>query len=168
MITTAPLSKSQYGIYAECVGHENEIYYNLPFLFVLDGSLDADRLCRAIETTLKNHPTFFTRIGVNNEGEPFQRIDMEEVEGFNGLMVQGFKGSKPEDLETEKQRFIEPFELYGGRLFHIAVMRDSEHIYWFFDMHHIIGDGETLNIVLHDVEAAYNGSTLAPEEMTLQ
>ena len=51
--TTAPLSRSQYGIYAECVGHENEVYYNLPFLFVFDGSLDADRLCRAIETTIK-------------------------------------------------------------------------------------------------------------------
>ena len=168
MKSSAPLSKSQYGIYAECVSHENEVYYNLPFLFVLDGSLDADRLCRAIETMLKSHPTFFTRIGVNDDGEPFQFIDMEEVEGFNGLNVQEFKGTKAEDLEAEKAKFIEPFQLYGGRLFHVRVLRDTEHIYWFFDMHHIIGDGSTLQIVLHDVEAAYNGSILAPEEMTMQ
>ena len=128
MKSSAPLSKSQYGIYVECIHHENEIYYNLPFLYVLDGSLDADRLCCAIETTLKAHPTFFTRIGVNDDGEPFQSIDMEEVEGFNGLIVQEFKGLKAEDLEAEKTKFIEPFQLHGGRLFHVKVMRDAEHI----------------------------------------
>ena len=32
MKSTAPLSQSQLGIYAECVHHENEVFYNLPFL----------------------------------------------------------------------------------------------------------------------------------------
>ena len=162
MKSFAPLSKSQYGIYAECVGHDHEVFYNLPFLFVLDGSLDADRLCNAIETMLKAHPTFFTRIGMNSEGEPFQSLDTEEAESFK------IQVSSCMNLEAEKQRFIEPFEFYGGRLFHTKVMRDAQHIYWFFDMHHIIGDGITLNIVLHDVETVYNGGTLTPEEMTMQ
>ena len=166
MKTSAPLSKSQYGIYAECVGHENEVYYNLPYLYVLDGSLDAERLCLAIETTLKAHPTFFTRIGVNEEGEPFQSIDMKEVEEFNGIEVLEFQRTC--DLETEKQTFLQPFQLCGGRLFHVRVMRDAEHIYWFFDMHHIIGDGTTLNVMLHDVETVYGGGTLVPEEVTMQ
>ena len=48
MKKTAPLSQSQFGIYVDSVSHENEVYYNLPYLYVLDGSLDADRLCRAI------------------------------------------------------------------------------------------------------------------------
>ena len=160
MKSTAPLSKSQYGIYAECVGHENEIYYNTPFLYILDGSLDADRLCRAIETMLKAHPTFFTRIGVNNEGEPFQTIDDDEIVNYQ-LSV-----GNCSDIEAEKQRFVEPFELYGGRLFHVSVMRDVEHLYWFFDAHHIIFDGASLNLMLRDVETAYKGGTIAPEEMT--
>ena len=117
----APLSKSQYGIYAECVGHDNEIFYNLPFLFVFDGSLDADRLCRAIVTTIKAHPTFFTRIGVNDDGEPFQSLDMGKEE-FSLAVEQ------VTDIEAEKQKFIVPYELYGGRLFHTKVMRDAEHI----------------------------------------
>ena len=161
MKQSAPLSRSQYGIYAECVNRENEVFYNLPFLFILDGSLDADRLCRAIETMLKAHPTFFTQIEVNDEGEPFQVIDLENEEF--GLSVE-----QVTDLEAEKQKFIEPFKLYGGRLFHTKVMRDADHVYWFWDMHHIIGDGASLDIVIGDVEAAYNGETLAPEEMTMQ
>lgn len=162
MKVTAPLSMSQYGIYAECVSHENEVYYNLPYLYVLDGSLDADRLCRAIEAMLKAHPTFFTRIGVNGEGEPFQSIDMDNEELVR-LSVEQFT-----DMETEKQRLVEPFQLYGGRLFHTKVMRDAEHIYWFFDAHHIIFDGVSIDIMLHDVEAAYGGSILASEDMTQQ
>ena len=156
------MSKSQYGIYAECVGHENEIYYNLPYLYVLDGSLDAERLCRAIETMLKAHPTFFTRIGVDDEGEPFQTIDMDHEEEFSHSV------ERVTDIEAEKQRFVEPFQLYGGRLFHTKVMRDAEHIYWFFDAHHIIFDGVSIDIMLHDVEAAYGGRILAPEDMTQQ
>ena len=104
MKQSVPLSKSQYGIYAECVSRENEVFYNLPFLFVLDNSLDADRLCRAIETMLKAHPTFFTRIGVNDEGEPVQSIDMEN-EKINLIVEQ------VTDIEAEKQKFIEPFKL---------------------------------------------------------
>ena len=161
MKKTAPLSKSQYGVYAECVGHENEVYYNLPFLFVFDGSLDADRLCRAIETTIKAHPTFFTRLGVNDDGEPFQSLDLEKEE-FS-LSVEPVT-----DIEAEKQKFIVPYELYGGRLFHTKLLRDAEHIYWLFDMHHIISDGTSYNIIISDVETAYNGGTLAPEEMTMQ
>ena len=161
MKNTAPLSQSQLGIYAECVHHENEVFYNLPFLYVFDGSLDADRLCRAIETTVKAHPAFFTRIELSDDGEPLQTIDLEKEE-FS-LSVE-----QVTDLEAEKQKFIEPFKLHGGRLFHTKVMRDAEHVYWFFDMHHIISDGSSYHVIICDVETAYNGGTLAPEEMTMQ
>ena len=162
MKNTSPLSQSQLGIYVECMEHENEVFYNLPFLFVFDGSLDADRLCRAIETTIKAHPVFFTRIELSDEGEPLQTIDTDEVSSFR------FQVSNFTDIETEKREFIQPFKLYGGRLFHTKVMRDEEHIYWFFDMHHIISDGTSYNIIIYDVEKAYNGVTLAPEEMSMQ
>ena len=162
MKNTSLLSQSQLGIYVECMEHENEVFYNLPFLFVFDGSLDADRLCRAIETTIKAHPVFFTRIELSDEGEPLQTIDTDEVSSFR------FQVSNFTDIETEKREFIQPFKLYGGRLFHTKVMRDEEHIYWFFDMHHIISDGTSYNIIIYDVEKAYNGITLAPEEMSMQ
>ena len=160
MKITAPLSQTQYGIYAECVSHENEPYYNLPFLYVLDGSLDAERLCRAIETAFKTHPTLFTRIEVSGEGDPFQSIDMEKEE-FS-LSVEQVK-----DIEEEKRNFVQPYKLVGGRLFHTRLMRDADHIYWFFSTHHIIFDGTSLKLIMHDVEKAYNGETLAPEELTL-
>ena len=70
MKTSACLSKVQYGIYAECVGQEDKPCYNTPYFYILDGSLDAARLCKAVETTVATHPTLFTRIELDSEGEP--------------------------------------------------------------------------------------------------
>ena len=80
MKQSAPLSQSQYGIYVECTNHQGEVYYNLPFLFALDPSLDGERLRQAVETTVRNHPTLFTRIEVDAEGEPLQTIDLDKEE----------------------------------------------------------------------------------------
>ena len=65
MKLSAPLSTSQFGIYVECTGHKGEPFYNLPYIYVLDGSLDGKRLLAAVETAFKAHPTLFTRIERN-------------------------------------------------------------------------------------------------------
>ena len=77
MKQSAPLSKVQYGIYAECAGHIGEICYNLPYLYLLDRSLDAARLLEAIRQAVLSHPTLFTRIELTDDGEPRQVIDLE-------------------------------------------------------------------------------------------
>ena len=67
MKSSAPLSTSQFGIYVECVNHQGEPCYNLPFVYVLDRSLDGQRLHDAVETAFKAHPTLFTRIELGED-----------------------------------------------------------------------------------------------------
>ena len=169
MKTTAPLSKVQYGLYVECVAHQGEPCYNLPYLYVLDGSLDEERLRQAIETAVAAHPTLFTRIELNEQGDPLQTI--EDSETFE------LKVEYIDDLGLEKKTFndqlsilnylIVPFDIYKDRLFHIRLLKDSEHYYFFLDIHHIIGDGTTLKVMLADLEKAYAGEALEPEAMTM-
>ncbi len=156
----APLSTVQYGIYAECVGHQGEICYNLPYIYVVDGMLDDNRLIAAVKSMLQAHPTLFTRIELNDNGEPVQTIDLENesVE---------LKVERIADIEAEKARLVTPFNIYGDRLFHINLMTDGKRYYLFFDYHHIIVDGTTQQLLLHDVERAYQGEALEPEEVTL-
>ena len=164
MKTSAPLSKVQYGLYVECVAHQGEACYNLPYLYVLDGTLDGDKLCRAIETAVAAHPTLFTRIELNNEGDPLQTIDDSETftlsieNGTLNLENGGFFDGQP---------LITPFDIYKDRLFHIRLFKDSEHFYFFLDIHHIIGDGTTLKVMLSDIDKVYGGGTLEPEAMTM-
>ena len=149
MKTSAPLSKVQYGLYVECVAHQGEACYNLPYLYVLDGSLDGDKLCRAIETAVAAHPTLFTRIELNNDGDPLQTID--DTETFTLNIEHGTL--KIEDGGTfNGQSLITPFDIYKDRLFHIRLLKDAEHFYFFLDIHHIIGDGTTMKVMLSDID----------------
>ena len=159
MKTTAPLSKTQYGLYVECVSHTGEPCYNLPYLYVLDGSLDAERLRLAIETAVKAHPTLFTRIELNAEGEPMQTID--DTETFTLTL------EKVNDMAALKPTLVVPFNIYGDRLFHIRLMRCQHNLYLLIDYHHIIVDGTSMQLILNDIDKAYHGMTLEPEEMTL-
>ena len=67
MKTTAPLTKSQYGIYAECIAHQGEVCYQITYLYTLDGGVDEQKLKAAIESAVAAHPTLFTRIGLNEQ-----------------------------------------------------------------------------------------------------
>ena len=152
------LSKTQYGIYAECVGHNGEICYNLPYLYTLDPSLDAKRLCKAIETAVKAHPTLFTRIVLSDEGEPMQTI---VDEAFSVAM------EDIDDIEAVKPSLVKPFDIYADRLFRIRLLRDASHLYLFIDYHHIIVDGTSMHLLLGDIDKAYRGLDLDKEELTL-
>ena len=159
MKTIAPLSKVQYGLYAECVAHQGEACYNIPYLYILDGSLDAERLCKAVEAAVAAHPTLFTRIEQNSEGDPVQVID--DTEDFN-LNVETI-----DDIEAAKAQFVQPFNIVGDRLFRIRLLRDKEHHYLLQDIHHIISDGTSRKVLLADIEKAYRGEALEPEALTL-
>jgi NRPS condensation-like uncharacterized protein len=137
-----------------------EICYNLPYIYVLDGSLDGNCLLTAIETAFKAHPTLFTRITVGGDGEPVQTLDLEQESWSLGIR-------DIQDIEQEKPRLVKPFDIDGGRLFHVELLRDKEHYYLFLDYHHIIVDGTSMQIMLQDIDKAYRGEPIAPEELTL-
>ena len=162
-MTTAPLSKSQFGLYVECVAHQGEVCYNLPYVYVLNGSLDGERLCKAIEAAVKAHPTLFTRIKLDGNGDPYQSVD--ETETFSLTIEHGTINM--EEGTFNGQPLITPFSLYEDRLFHIRLLQDAEHYYYFQDLHHIIADGTSMKVMLDDVDAAYKGETLAPEALTM-
>ncbi len=159
MKTSAPLTKTQYGLYVECLNHPGEPCYDVPFLYVLDGSLDEERLRKAIETAVAAHPTLFTRIKLTDQGEPVQTID--DTETFS-LQVEHI-----DDIEAAKKTMIQPFNIVDGRLFFIRLLRDKEHFYFFQNVHHTIFDGSSQGIMLADIEKAYNGEPLEAEQLTM-
>ena len=159
MKISAPLSKPQYGLYVECMAHQGELCYNLPILFTLDGALDGERLRHAIETAVANHPTLFTRIGLTPDGEPVQTVDDSET--FTLAL------EDTNDINTEKATFAQPFDLCNERLFRMRLLRDSEHYYLLLDIHHIIYDGTSRQVLFADIERAYRGETLEPETLTM-
>ena len=159
MKTSAPLTKTQYGLYVECVNHRGEPCYNVPCFYILDGSLDEERLRKAVETVVAAHPTLFTRIELTEQGDLVQTID--DTETFS-LQVEHV-----DDIEAAKQTMVQPFNIVGDRLFRIRLLRDKEHFYYFQDVHHTLFDGGSQGIMLADIEKAYKGESLEPEQLTM-
>lgn len=156
----APLSKVQYGIYVECASRIGEICYNLPYVYALDKSLDEERLRTAVIDTVEAHPTLFTRIELTDDGEPLQTIDMDN-EHFE-LEIEDAT-----DIEKKAAELVRPFDIYNDRLFRIHLLRDDSHLYLFIDYHHLIVDGTSMSLLLHDINDAYNGKAVSGESMTL-
>ena len=156
----APLSKVQYGIYVECARRIGEICYNLPYVYALDKSLDEERLRTAVIDTVEAHPTLFTRIELTDDGEPMQTIDMDN-EHFE-LEIEDTT-----DIEKKAAELVRPFDIYNDRLFRIHLLRDDSHLYLFIDYHHLIVDGTSMSLLLHDINDAYNGKAVSGESMTL-
>ena len=160
MKTKFPLSQAQSSIFADCISKEDSSLYTIPYLFILNKNLDAERMCKAVETAVKAHPTLFTRIEQTEDGEAVQTIDIENEE-FS------IQPEYIDDIEQEKSRLLRPFQLIGGRLFQINVLLDAERVYLFCNYHHIISDGSTLFLILHDIESAYEGKEPEQEQLSL-
>lgn len=107
------------------------------------------------------HPTLFTRIELGSDGEPVQTIDDTEVSEFKVQV------SICADIEAEKDKFVKPFKIVGDRLFRLQLLKDNEHYYLLQDIHHIISDGASRMVMLADIEKAYRGEQLQPEEKTM-
>lgn len=155
-----PLSKSQYGLYVDCMNNIGKVCYNCSFNYQLDASLNGEQLCRAIETAFKAHPALFTRISQNEDGEPVQSVDMSQDSW--SMQVE-----PPCDIENQIANFVQPYNLHEDRLFRARLIKDTDCYHFLLDIHHIVSDGTTFQILLDDIERAYYGQEIPAEQLSL-
>ncbi|MGE5557193.1 MAG: amino acid adenylation domain-containing protein [Bacillota bacterium] len=130
------------------------ITYNLPATLIVKGRLDLARFIEAFQTLIERHETLRTSFRVI-DGEPVQEIH-EKVDFRLGYRISDRE--KAEDIITG---FIRPFDLGKAPLLRAELVKigDDEHLL-LFDMHHIISDGISLNILSAEFAALYEGKAL--------
>lgn len=133
---------------------EKGVAYNIPIFMQLSEAIDIDCLQRAINQLIKRHEILRTTFAFK-KGE-FLQI----VSDCADIVVQ--KKVDNRDLETVKEEFIEPFNLLNGPLLRIAILENNNQNYLFFDIHHIICDGESLGVLFGELSAFFNGEQLPP------
>ena len=151
-----PLSMTQLGIYAESVHLTGTTAYNIPCLYKLGGSVDMGRLHDAIVCAFKAHPFLFTTLRQGDDGE-----------------VRAVRNA-PGDFDIPVGRalppvraLVRPFDLNSVEpLFRVGLYDAPDGKYLFMDMHHIVSDGASLDILMEDIAAAYDGRAVEPETYT--
>ncbi|MCP1426501.1 bacitracin synthase 1 [Paenibacillus xylanexedens] len=130
--------------------------YNMPLAMKLKGSINKKQLNEAFSRLIARHESLRTSF-VMNQGKPAQRV-MPSVDfevQYSSLLTEGESPVLSE--------WVQPFSLEQAPLMRaeLVQIKADEHVL-LFDMHHMISDGISIGILLHDLAEFYNGKKLPP------
>ncbi|WCM63689.1 non-ribosomal peptide synthetase [Paenibacillus polymyxa] len=130
-----------------------ELSYNMPEAMTVEGPLNRNLLEEAFRQVIRRHESLRTSFDMFNE-EPIQRVH-QEVD-FTLTFTQ-----PKEELEEYIRRFVRPFDLKKPPLLRVELieLEYNRHIL-LFDMHHIISDGASIEILIKEVLKFYGGEDL--------
>ena len=152
-----PITENQRGIYLAWEKNRESTSYNIPYLYECK-NMDAERLVRAVKTVLDNHPYLNTRFGYK-DGDLVQMLQDEETSVAYTVL----------DKEPEIgffQEKVRPFNLLEGGLCRFEVISFENRTWLFSDIHHIICDGLTYELLLQNILTAYDGGEISRETVT--
>ncbi len=150
-----PLTQTQNGIFVESVANPNSTTYNIPNLYRLGKNVDVEKLQRAVTQAIDAHPYIKATLFMNDEGDIRARRN-DNSATVNILRV---------DMLPSIEELVRPFELLENPLYRAEIYVADEK-YFFLDCHHIISDGESFDILIDDINAAYDGEILSKETYT--
>ncbi|MEG0785297.1 MAG: AMP-binding protein, partial [Christensenella sp.] len=150
-----PLSGSQLGVYLDCLKRPDALLYNIPIRVDMPEGVEAQRLKQAAQTVIDAHPIL--KMHIADDAEEIQQIPSDEPARVALLEM------TKEELAAHAAAFIQPFNLADGPLYRVEIISCGEKLSMLADFHHIVFDGASLDLFLHELAAAYDGQTLEKE-----
>ena len=137
--------------------------YNMPANLSLKGNLDYQKVENVCQSLIKRHSilrSYFVLV----DGKPQQKL-RENIT----FKIEDFTVTKGANVDVARsiQAFSRPFDLAKAPLFRVGIINKSalESILM-FDIHHIVCDGISLNILIQEFMMLYRGESLS--QITLQ
>lgn len=153
--TYYPLTPNQMGVYIDWEQHPDSLQYNVSYILHLE-NIDNNLLKQCLEKVMEAHPYLKVRL-TQHEGEVMQ-MRHDEAKAEVKMVTLNDKPTN-EFLQSE----IKPFNLLADNLYHINIYVYGKETWLLMDFHHIVFDGGSLNVFLHDLQLAYRGESLTPE-----
>lgn len=135
------LLPQQKALYIEWQKNKKSLSYNMPAEVDLPVHTDIEKLKRAIETVWNKYKILKTHI-LQKDDEIYGVYDKDaklEIKEYTGETVRSF---------------VQPFNLEQDVLIRIGFFENKI----LFDMHHIIADGTSLGLLIHNILSVYNGN----------
>ena len=140
------ISKIQYGIYVESISDEKSTLYNLPLLTEIT-KLDLDKFINSVNNVIKKHDILNSKIEADESNGNIQISLLDKPLTLDIINITNDKFSK--------LNLVRPFNLHGGALARFEIYKTEDKVYYFQDIHHIICDGMTLDLISADIENEY-------------
>lgn len=137
--------------------------YNMPFQVVLNSSIQVSVLQKAITAVIERHEILRTVFKEDETGEVRQWI-LQAEELKCDLSYEDLTATADGQLRAEeiiKEDALTAFDLENGPLFRTFLYKIKENEYiFYYNIHHIIGDGWSTEVLIKDVLAYYEAYSL--------
>ncbi|MDQ1353206.1 MAG: hypothetical protein QG657_3512, partial [Acidobacteriota bacterium] len=156
-----PLSSAQKRLYVLHRMDEKGVGYNIPYFLLLTGEIAKDRFENSFRRLILRHESFRTSFHLMGD-EPVQKI--HDTVAF--AIEYKYPSTDYTDYTDEKANnfihsFIRPFDLSQAPLMRVALIKKEkgDHLLM-VDMHHIVSDGMSMEILIRDFTALFSGNEL--------
>ena len=153
-----PISDAQRRLWVLSQFEEGSVAYNIPGSFKLEGQYALNLFQQQFNSLIERHEILRTVFKEDSTGEIRQWILKQEDIGF----TIGYKDFRKENNKQNLvQSYIQddsykPFDLEKGPLLRVALLQVADENYvFYFNMHHIISDGWSMEILSKEVLTYY-------------
>jgi amino acid adenylation domain-containing protein/thioester reductase-like protein len=149
-----PVSSAQKRLFVLMQLENEKIAYNMPWAATLEGEIDKKLLEEAFRKIVERHEAFRTSFEVK-EGRPVQKIHKNLTIAIDYIDANG------KDVNAIIKDFVRPFDLKSPPLLRVGLINLAKNKNLLIvDMHHIIADGMSIDIMLGELDRLYNGEEL--------
>ncbi len=139
--------------YISCIANGETLSYNMPIVFQLSGEFCAEKFNEALIKLCQKHELMRASFFICDEELYYQVNDID--------IDFTYVDQKNIDVKDYMKTFVKPFDLGKAPLWKIDVIKEKRGKYYlFFDMHHIIADDRTIEILIRDLFLAYQGKEM--------
>ena len=163
----SPLTSSQNGVYFESYQNPESTMYNITMLYKFGKGIDAQKLYEAVKKVCSRYEIFADVIR-NIDGSFYNVIDEEKRAEFIEKRVKLHPTASEEEVQKVSENYFHHFELENSPLYYFDIYSTEKALYLFSDAHHAVWDGTTTSMFVKAVKAAYEGSELPKELISLE
>ncbi|HKX32887.1 MAG TPA: amino acid adenylation domain-containing protein [Blastocatellia bacterium] len=132
-----------------------EVAYNMPQAYLYEGELDLNALRQALISLTERHEALRTAF-VSVDGEPRQKIDDHVEPALAEIDLSAEPDTEQAARRIAEREAVSPFDLERAPLLRLTILRLNDRRYVFLlTLHHIVGDGWSLQILHREVLALY-------------
>ncbi|MCP4220157.1 MAG: AMP-binding protein, partial [bacterium] len=151
-----PLTSAQKRLFLLYQLDEESTGYNMPQVVELEGEVEIPTVTTLFRGLIRRHESLRTSFHTV-EGEQVQKV--HETVDFDISTEQ----NEGRDIDTLVDAFVKPFKLETAPLFRVGIITMAVHRYLVIvDMHHIIADGISAQVLVREFMTLYAGRELPP------
>ncbi|PQP85212.1 hypothetical protein C0Q44_12205 [Paenibacillus sp. PCH8] len=149
-----PISSAQMRMFTQTMLDPGNTAYNLPSATIIEGELDRARVEAALEKLVQNHEVLRTTFEIRAD----QVVQIIHPSVHLNMSYTEQQLANDQEVSSFIQSLIRPFDLGQTPLMRVALIKIGERKHLlFFDIHHIIADGTSVEIITRDFNELYFG-----------